>query len=62
VSRAGGEEVVELGGEGGGGRPAEVVGDGDGALPAAEPDGPDPVGGTAVGAVVGMVDLDVEPA
>jgi len=52
------EEAVELSGEGGGGWPAEVVGDDDDVLTAAEPDGPDSLDGSSVGAGVGVVDLD----
>jgi hypothetical protein len=52
------EELLELVGEGVGGGPAEVVGDGYGVVAAAKPDGPDPFGGSSVGTVVGVVDLD----
>ncbi len=52
------EEGVELSGEGVGCGPAEVVGDDDDVVAAAEPDGPDPCDGAAVGAELGVVDLD----
>jgi len=52
------EEVVELSGEGVRGWPAEVVGDDDDVFTAAEPDSPDSLDGSSVGAGVGVVDLD----
>jgi len=52
------EEVVELSGEGVGGWPAEVVGDDDDVFTAAEPDSPDSLDGSSVGAGVRVVYLD----
>jgi len=58
VKRVGEEEVVELASQGVGGWPAEVLGDHHDALAPAQPDGPDALGGTTVGADVGVFDLD----
>jgi hypothetical protein len=55
------DEVVELAGEGVGGWPAEVVGDLDDSCAASEADGPDSLGGSAVGGGVGVVDFDEDP-
>lgn len=54
------EEFVELMGERVRGRPSEVVGDHESAFASAEPDGPDAIRGSPVGADVGMLDLDDE--
>lgn len=52
------EEIVECSGECIGRRPSEVIGDDDDVLAAPESDGPHPLHRPAVGADVGVVDLD----